>query len=400
MLALATSTKPAAMRRALEREGESVRLHAAERQVHVGECELAGAGAPVTQRSGQGARALRADRQAEAVETTQRAPAGRHRVDAQHRRLDPHAAHSRLEAALHLTVLDEGDVRRGAAHVEAHGAREARRGGDPRGAHHATRGPREQCGGAAEALAVGEAARGLHEAQLRAGQRALQRIHVAAQQRRQVGVDAGRLAARQEPALACHLVGDRDVLEPHLAGHRAQPALDVGMRVGVDQRDRGRPAPPAPGPYQGFSRRRLVEGCQAATVDRHASRHLDHVAVQGRRLDDAQVEQVGTLLGADGQHVAEGAVGDQQRGHTTPLEQCVGRHRSAELDATARQRLARFQLTRALQDPTDALERCLVLQSVKVPPRSIQNSQVTVRRAASLAAASHRSGAHPRRASR
>jgi hypothetical protein len=76
-------------------------------------------GAPVTERARLRAGALGAHREAEAVEAAQRSAARRDRVDAQHRRAHAHAADHRLEAAQKLAGLEQRDVGRRAAHVEA-----------------------------------------------------------------------------------------------------------------------------------------------------------------------------------------------------------------------------------------------------------------------------------------
>ena len=117
MRAFAISTKPAAVssserawpaaasasadarerllhRRRAQREREALPAHAAEEQVHVGERELARAGArAVAERPRLGARALRPDREREAVEAAERAAARGHGVDAQHRRAHADPGH-------------------------------------------------------------------------------------------------------------------------------------------------------------------------------------------------------------------------------------------------------------------------------------------------------------------
>jgi hypothetical protein len=90
-------------------------------------------------------------------------------VHAQHRRAHTHAADHRLEAAQELPGLEQRDVGRGAAHVEADRAREARARSDRGRADHAARRAREQRVRPAKSLRVGESARRLHEAQLASG---------------------------------------------------------------------------------------------------------------------------------------------------------------------------------------------------------------------------------------
>jgi hypothetical protein len=139
-------------RRARERKREAVRLHATEREVCVGDRELARVRAPITEWTRSRARALRPDREAEAVEAAQRPAAGCHRVHAQHRRAHTHAADHRLEAAQELAGLEQRDVGRGAAHVEADRAREARARGD-RGSRRPRRRPGPRAARSARGIA-------------------------------------------------------------------------------------------------------------------------------------------------------------------------------------------------------------------------------------------------------
>ncbi len=128
-----------------------------------------------------------------------------------------------------------------------------------------------------------------------------------------------------------------------------------------------------------------------------AAGHLEDPRVQRARLAHLEIEELRALLGADLEHVAEAAVGDQQRGRAAPLEQRVGGHRGAE---AARGRAAAARPARRRRPapgwrgcpppaprPRRAAWRCGALpsgatpmQSVKVPPRSIENSQLTCRR--------------------
>ena len=83
------------------------------------------AAAPIRGRPGIRARGLGPDAKARAVERADRAAAGRDRVDAHHRRAQPHAGHFGHERALVLAGPVR-DVGRRAAHVEADDPVEAR----------------------------------------------------------------------------------------------------------------------------------------------------------------------------------------------------------------------------------------------------------------------------------
>ena len=264
MLALATSTKPAATssrvrsrpaarsaradrvergvdRLAREREREAVRLHAAEREVRVGERELARAGAPVAERARLRARALGADREAEAVEAAQRAAARRDGVDAQHRRAHAHAADHRLEAARQLAA-----PRAATRRSRCRPCRSRPRARSPRARRRAVApttppaGPESSAFGPRKRSASVSPPDDCMKRSSRVGQRRAQRRGVSAQERREVGVDHGRLGAREQPGFVRDLVRRGDVLEarPRARAPRARAPSRVGG--GVDQRDRHR----------------------------------------------------------------------------------------------------------------------------------------------------------------
>ncbi len=147
--------------------GEMRRLDLADHDVGVGDRQRPAAA--VAGRAGIGARAVRPDAEARAVEMQQRAAARRDRVDRHHRRPDAHAGDLGLERTLERAVVQR-HVGAGAAHVEADDAVEPGRLRGARRADDAARRPGQDRVLAAERGGVRQAAVGLHEIQLHAGQ--------------------------------------------------------------------------------------------------------------------------------------------------------------------------------------------------------------------------------------
>ena len=143
-----------------------------------------------------------------------RAAAGRDRVDQHHRRPHAHAGDLRLEGAL-VGAVEMGDVGRGAAHVEADDAREPRRAPRLDHADDAAGRARQDRVLALEQLGGGEAAGRHHEGEARAGARDVELLrhlrHVAREDRREIGVDDGGIAASDELDERRDLVGHGDL---------------------------------------------------------------------------------------------------------------------------------------------------------------------------------------------
>ena len=102
--------------------GEEIRDQLAHHQIGVGDGERAAAA--IALRAGIGARRVRPDAEARAVEMQDRAAARRDRVDAHHRRAHPDARDLGLERAF-VFAVEMRDVGGRAAHVEADHAIEA-----------------------------------------------------------------------------------------------------------------------------------------------------------------------------------------------------------------------------------------------------------------------------------
>ena len=170
-------------------------LHTAQHHVRIGQSKRPAA--PVARRPGVRAGRIGADAQPCAVKMQDRSAARGHRVDAHHRRAHAHAGNERFEFTLVLAG-EVRDVSGGASHVEADHAVET---GPKAGARHADNAagrPRQDRVLSLKAPRIGETAVALHEEQPSARQLGGDLTNVSPQDRRQVGIDHRRVAARHE----------------------------------------------------------------------------------------------------------------------------------------------------------------------------------------------------------
>jgi hypothetical protein len=140
-----------------------------------------------------------------------------------------------------------GDVGRGAAHVEGDDPAEAAHGRGPDRADDAAGRPREDRVLALEQARVGEAAVGLHEHEPGVAQLAGHLVHVAAQDRREIGVDHRGVASGDQLHERAHLMADRDLGEADVPGQGRHPALVLWIAVAVHEDDRRRADAPVVG---------------------------------------------------------------------------------------------------------------------------------------------------------
>ena len=356
---------------------EVIRLDAAEHDVGVGHRQRPAA--PVAGRARVGAGAGGTDAKPCAVELQQRAAAGSDRVDAHHRRAHAHAGHLGLERALELAG-EVADVGAGAAHVEADHLAVA---GRLRRAYHAddaARGAGQDRVLALEAVRLGQAAVALHEEEAHA--RHLQRdaVDVAAQDRRQVGVDDGGITARDELHQRAGLVRDADLGEAGLARQPRRRRLVRAVAPAVQEDDRAGAQPGIVRGPQALAQVVLVERLDDLAVHADALGGLDHALVEQFGQHDAAVEQPRARLVGDAQRVAEAARRHQQRALALALQQRIGRHRGAHLDALdllRRDRLAGAQSEQA----ADALDGG-VLVLLGVLAQQLERMQLRVGRTA------------------
>jgi hypothetical protein len=318
-----------------EHRREEVGRQLAQHHVAVGHRQRSAA--PVAGRAGICPGRRRSHTEPRAVERTDRAATGRHGVDVHHRRTHPHACHHGLVGSLVLTG-EMADVGRGAAHVEADHPLEPGLGGGLGHAHHAAGRTGQDGVLAPEGVGVGQAAVRLHEQQprLAAPHSSLERVRhlvdIAAQDRRQVGVDDRGVAAPDQLHQRADLMADRHLGEADLAGDRRHPRLVVGEAKAVQQHDGHGAEALVEDLLETGASGCLVQRTQHRPLDADPLVDLDHAGVKGLGLDDVAVEQLGPGLVADAQGVGM-ALGDRQDGRLAgPLEQRVGGDGGAHLD--------------------------------------------------------------------
>ncbi len=283
--------------------------------------------APVARGPRNRAGRFRPDAQAHAVEAADRAAARSHRADVQHRHAQAHARDRDLVAALvHPGIMR--NVGRGAAHVEADHATEARRARHARHADDAARGPRQNRILAAERRRIGQPARGLHEEQSRLiGKRFLHAPDMALQHRRQIRVGHTGIAAADHLDQRAHLVTDGDLRKTDRACDLRDALLVRRITIRMHQHDRKRAVALGEGRFQLRARFHLVECSYDLALGGDAFADLDDAAVQQLRR-----EQFGPVLGADAKRVL---VPRRNREHgrlACAFEQRIGRNRRPHLD--------------------------------------------------------------------
>ncbi len=295
------------------------------------------------------------DPEACAIEAADRSAAGRHGVNAHHRRPQPHPGDFGDECALVFARV-VGDVGRRATHVEADDLVEAREARHLHRTDDATGRARQDRVLALEAMCLGQPARGLHELQADPGQLGLHLRDVAPQDRRQVRVDDRRVATRHEFHQRTDFVTDRHLSKTDGARKRRQLALVLGEAVTMHEHDRARADPIRVGCAELPRRRVDVEWNNDIPVGSDAFVDLDHAFVHQARQHDVADEQLRAVLIGDAQRVAK-AAGDEEHGPlATTFEQRIGRHRRAHLDGLDRG--ARYRRVRAKPEQfTNAMHR-------------------------------------------
>ncbi len=355
---------------------EELRLDAAEHDVGVGHRQRAAAA--VAGRAGVGAGRVRPDAKPRPVEVQDRAAAGGDGVDAHHRRPHAHAGHQGVELAFVLAG-EVRDVGRRAAHVETDDAVEA---GHAAGAHHADDAagrPRQDGVLALEAVRVGQAAAGLHEQQPRVRQFGGHPCHVAAQDRRQVGIDDRRVAARHQLHHRAGLVRHRHLREAGGAGERGGARLVLRVAVAVHHHHGAGAMAGGEGVAQLRREPILVERHDDLPGSADALVGLDHARIQQFRQHDPAVEQARPVLVGDAQRIAEAARDHQHGRLALALQQGIGRHCRPHLDGVDRRDRQRRALGNAEQ-PADAGDGGIVVL-LRVLRQQLERDEQTVRAA-------------------
>ena len=185
---------------------------------------------------------------------------------------------------------------------------------------------------ALEKARVGQAAVRLHEHQPGVADLAGDLVDIAAQDRRQIRVDHGGVAAAHQFHQRADLVRGRDLGEAQLAGDLGDPPLVVGVAIAVHEYDRGRTDAVVIGRPQLCPRRVLVQGRQHLALGGEALVDLGDAFVQQFGQDNVALEQLGPVLIGDAQGVCEARGDDEDRPVALALEERIGRHGRAHLD--------------------------------------------------------------------
>ena len=176
-----------------------------------------------------------------------------------------------------------------------------------------------------ERLAGGKPAARLHvERRDRRPQPRFQPSNIAAQDRREVGIDHGRIPPRDQLDQRGNAVADRNLPEPHLPRDTGERGLVRRKLPAVHQHDRNGAQPAV--------ERGLQHGAGLIFVQRSQHRAIGHdplvdfrdLREQGCRQVDPAREDVGPFLRADAQGIAEPARDRQQRRFPLAFEQGVG----------------------------------------------------------------------------
>ena len=361
--------------------------------------------AAIACRSRIGAGRVRADAKACAVEMQDRTAAGSDGVNAHHRRAHAHARDLGLERAL-VFAVEMRHVGRGAAHVEADYARKACFARGLRHRHHAAGGAGQDRVLALEQIGGGEPARGHHEheARLRVASVKIFRNlpDISPQDRRQIRIHHRRVAAADQLDQRRDLVADRHLRED-FARQRRDLLFMFGKAIGMHEHDRDRVDAVGVGTPQLWFDGGKIGRILDAAVGAHPLVDLDHALEQHVGLDDFLGEDFRPRLIADAERVAETFGRDQERALALALEQGIGRDRRAHFHRTdaagrdwRRPEPGFRQVTDALHSGVAiglrilgqqlvrdqvAVRACRPTMSVKVPPRSIQKSQLSLPKA-------------------
>ena len=278
---------------------------------------------------------LGADAEARSVEAADRAAAGRDRVDPHHRRAQPDARDLRHERAFVLAGVVR-DVGRGPAHVEADDPIETGEARNLDGADDAAGRTRQDRVLALEEPRVGEPPRRLHELQPHAPGPTVEiagdLVDIATQDRRQVGVDDRRVAARHEFHQRRDFVRHRYLGETRAARDRRDGALVLRMAVAVHQDDGDRANSRREGLLQRPLDADFVERPNDLAVRADPLVGFDHALVEEAGKLDLPHEELRPVLVGDAQRVGEALRDHERRALALALEQRIGRDRRAHLD--------------------------------------------------------------------
>ena len=278
-----------------------------------------------------GAGRIGPDAVALSVEMQDGAAACRDGVNGHHGRAHAHAGDLGFEFALQLSGIVRY-VGRCPAHVEADDFAEA---GCLRGAHHADYAARRAGENrilALKALRIGQPAAALHEHYPGAGQLARHLIDIAPQDRRQISVDHGGIAARHQLHQRAGLVRRRYLRKAGLERQPGNAFLMLVIAVAVHENDGDRTVTFIERGLQIGTRAAIVERDAYFTVSPYALLDFDDFRVEQFGQRDVPVENARPVLVGDAQRIAESARDEQHGAFAFALEQGIGGHRRAHFD--------------------------------------------------------------------
>ena len=217
-----------------------------------------------------------------------------------------------------------------------------------------------------EPARVGEPAIGLHEEHPHALQLGRDPIDIAAQDRREVGIDHCRVATPDQLHQRADLVrhGDlRKALGPRQCRH---PRFVIRMPVPMHEYDCDRRVPFLAHPPQVGADLVLVKGHEDLAAGADALIDFHHFAVQHFRQDDMPVENARPVLVGDAQRIAKAARDEQDRALSFALEQGIGRDGRPHLDGLD-VRGGNRRARRHAEQLADALDRgvCIAIGVVR-----------------------------------
>ena len=179
-------------------------------------------------------------------------------------------------------------------------------------------------------------------------------IDITPQDRRQVGIDNGGVAARNDLHQGAGLIGCRDLGEAHVAGDGGDAALMFGIAIAVHEYDGAAPDAVIISALQTFTSLVFIE------LDQHLAPRPDAlVDLKGLFVEhfwelDMAVEKPGPILVTDAEHVGETTRGNEEGPFTLALQQRVGSHCGAHLDGFDPARRNR-RINAQIQQLADAL---------------------------------------------
>ncbi len=276
------------------------------------------------------ARRVRPDAVPCAVKMQDGAAARRHGVDRHHRRAHAHAGDRGLERTLETAGVQR-DIGRRAAHVEADDLVEPRHRRGACRADDAAGRTGEDRVLALESGGIRQSAVRLHEVEAHAGEFRRHLVDVATQDRREIRIDHGRVATRNQPQQRADDMAGGDLREADLARDVREAAFMLRILPGVHQHDGA--GGDALGARRGerVPRGMFVQRFDLLAIDADASGNLHNLLVQHRRQGNGEIEQPRPGLVADPQRVGEAAVHHQQRALALAFEQRVGGNGGAHL---------------------------------------------------------------------